>query len=136
MSHTRLTFLYDGACAICDAEAARLRHWNRGRDTLHFVDISAAGFEPKTYGRSLEELMGRVHAIRPDGSVLIGMDAIRAAYAEVGLGWLLAPTRWPGLRAVFDRLYLWFARNRYRISKAAAFGYDRCAMRLPGRGCR
>ncbi len=29
MSVVRPTFLYDGACAICAAEAARLERWNR-----------------------------------------------------------------------------------------------------------
>jgi len=129
MSETKLIFLYDGACAICEAEAARLRLWNRGRNTLVFVDISTPGFEAGTYGRTLDELMGRVHAIRADGSVLVGMDAIRAAYGEVGLGWLLAPTRWPGLRSAFDGLYRWFARNRYRISTLAGYCGDRCRLR-------
>ncbi len=127
MSAVRLTFLYDGACAICAAEAARLERWNRRRETLRFVDISAAGFDPSPYGKTLPELMGRVHAFRPEGTVLVGMDAVLAAYEQVGLGWLLRPTRWPGLRTLFDCLYLWFARNRYRISGAARCNDGRCA---------
>jgi len=129
MNNVKLTFLYDGACAICDTEAARLRRWNRGKGTLSFVDISADGFDPRPYGATLMDLMGRVHAVRTDGTVLIGMDAIRAAYDEVGLGWLLAPTRWPGLRRLFDRCYLWFARNRYRISRRVNCEAGRCATR-------
>ena len=125
----KLVFLYDGACGICSAESERLRGWNRARDTLTFVDISAEGFDPARYGRSMDELMGRVHAIPPEGSMLIGMDAIRAAYAEVGLGWLLAPTRWPGLRIAFDRFYLWFARNRYTLSDIVCRDGKRCAIR-------
>jgi predicted DCC family thiol-disulfide oxidoreductase YuxK len=127
MGTTRLTFLFDGACAICAAEAARLRRWNVGKATLRFVDISAAGFDPTPYGKTIAELMGRVHAFRPDGEVLIGMDAIRAAYEEVGLGWLLKPTNWPGLRLLFDRFYLWFARNRYRLSRRIRCDDRRCA---------
>ena len=124
----KLVFLYDGGCAICSAESERLRDWNRTRDTLTFVDISAEGFDAARYGRPMDELMGRVHAFRPDGSMLIGMDAIRAAYAEVGLGWLLAPTRWPGLCVAFDRLYLWFARNRYALSDIVCRDAKRCAI--------
>ena len=33
------------------------------------------------------------------------------------LGWLLAPTGWPGLRWLSDRGYEWFARNRLAIGK-------------------
>ena len=127
MDTTRLTFLYDGACAICAAESARLRRWNERKATLRFVDISTPGFDPMLYGKTMAELMGRVHAFRPDGEVLIGMDAIRAAYEEVGLGWLLRPTNWPGLRLLFDRFYLWFARNRYRLSRPVRCDDRRCA---------
>ena len=116
----RLAFLYDGDCRICAAEAARLQRWSASRGTLCFVDISAPGFDPGRYGKTLPELMGRVHAFRAGGEPLIGMAAIRAAYGEVGLGWLLRPTGWPGLRPLFDRLYQWFARNRYRIRGRAA----------------
>jgi predicted DCC family thiol-disulfide oxidoreductase YuxK len=125
----KLTLLYDGACAICNAETARLRHWNRKSGTLRLVDISADGFDAAAYGKTQDDLMGLIHGIRPDGSVLIGIDALRAAYAEVGLGWLWAPTRWSGLRRVFDRCYLWFARNRYRVSDLARWGTGRSAKR-------
>jgi len=127
-SRRGLVFLYDGSCGICATESARLRRWNRRRDTLSFIDISAESFDPMPYGKPLDELMGRVHAIRPDGAVLVGMDAIRAAYAEVGLGWLLAPTGWPGMRPLFDAGYLWFARNRYSISKAVCRSGNRCGI--------
>ncbi len=125
----KLVFLYDGGCGLCSAESERLRRWSRGKANLLFVDISADDFDPGKYGKSLDELMGRVHAIDPNGSMLIGMDAIRAAYEQIGLGWLLAPTRWPGLRPVFDRFYLWFARNRYRISEAVGKCNGQCMSR-------
>ena len=129
MNHVKLTLLYDGACAICNAETSRLRHWNRMTGTLSLIDISADGFDPVPYGKTHADLMGLIHAIKPDGSMLIGMDALRAAYGEVGLGWLWAPTRWPGLRPIFDRCYLWFARNRYGLSKMVRRGYERCTGR-------
>lgn len=121
-----LVFLYDGACGICRAESGRLQRWSRGRDTLRFVDISARGFDPAPYGRTVEDLMGRVHAVRPDHGIVVGMDAIRAAYGAVGLGWLLSPTAWPGLRPLFDAAYLWFARNRYSLSRMICRHDDHC----------
>jgi hypothetical protein len=36
--------------------------------------------------------------------VLKGMDAVREAYRTVGLGWVLAPTKLPGLKALSDLL--------------------------------
>jgi predicted DCC family thiol-disulfide oxidoreductase YuxK len=52
----------------------------------------------------------------PDGSLVRGMEVFRRAYDAVGLGWLLAPTRWPILRSIFDAGYSWFARNRLRLT--------------------
>ena len=57
-----------------------------------------------------------MHALAPDGRLLAGMDAIRAAYSAVGLGWLLAPTRLPLARRLAERAYLAMP-NRYAISR-------------------
>ena len=110
----KLTYLYDGACPICAGEVDGLRR--RDRDgNLRLVDISAPAFDASRYGRTLGELMSRMHAIDGEGRTLLAMDAVRAAYAAVGLGWLVAPTGWPVLKPLFDRLYAWIARNRYRL---------------------
>ena len=114
-----LTYLYDGACPMCAGEVEGLRRRDReGR--LCLVDISAPSFDASRYGRTLDELMTRMHAIDGDGRTLVAMDAVRAAYAAVGLGWLVAPTRWPFFKPLFDRLYDWIARNRYRLSARMA----------------
>lgn len=112
----RLQLLYDGACPICSLEMRRLRSLDAsGR--LECLDITAQGFDPARYGTTRSALMRRMHALAPDGRLLAGMDAIRAAYSAVGLGWLLAPTRLPLVRRLADRAYLAFARNRYAISR-------------------
>ena len=88
----------------------------RDRDgKLCLVDISAPAFDASRYGRTLDELMTRMHAVDGEGRTLVAMDAVRAAYTAVGLGWLVAPTRWPLLKPLFDRLYAWIACNRYRL---------------------
>jgi predicted DCC family thiol-disulfide oxidoreductase YuxK len=92
-----------------------MRRFN-GRGKLALEDISAPGFDPARYGRSLRELMGQIHALSPTGELLTGMEAFRMAYAAVGLGAWLAPTKWPGLQRLFDRGYEWFARNRLRLT--------------------
>ena len=112
----RLLLLYDGACPVCSFEMRRLDGLDRAQ-RLDYLDIAAPGFDAARYGTTMEALMGRMHALAPDGRLLIGMDAIRAAYSAVGLGWLLSPTRLPLLRRIADRLYLAFARNRYAISR-------------------
>ena len=65
----------------------------------------------------MEELEKQIHAILPDGTVINRMDVIRAAYKEVGLGWISAPTGWPILRPLFDALYGVVAKYRLSISR-------------------
>ena len=106
--------LYDGECPLCMREVGWLQKKNReGR--LVFEDVSAPGFDAAQFGTSREELLGVIHGVLPDGQLVRRMEVFRQAYRAVGLGWLLAPTGWPGLRWFFDALYVVFARYRIRI---------------------
>jgi predicted DCC family thiol-disulfide oxidoreductase YuxK len=116
LESAKLKLLYDGACPICSLEMRRLQSLDSAR-RLECLDIAAPGFDPTRYGSTMSALMNRMHALGPDGRLLVGMDAIRAAYTAVGLGWLLAATRLPLLKNLADRAYLAFARNRYAISR-------------------
>jgi len=109
-----MTLLIDGGCPLCRREAESLRRLDRGRGRLRFTDIASPGFDPGAYGLTREQARARIHGVLPNRSVLGGMDALRCAYAIVGLGWLLAPTGWPLLRPIFDRAYAQLAQNRRR----------------------
>jgi predicted DCC family thiol-disulfide oxidoreductase YuxK len=50
----------------------------------------------------------------PDGRILEGVEVFRQLYAAVGFGPLVAVTRLPGISALLDRGYRYFARNRLR----------------------
>ena len=80
------------------------------------MDIRDSDFQPLEVGISMIELEKKIHAILPDGTIIQRMDVIRSAYREIGLGWLVAPTKWPVLRPLFDKLYDFVAENRTRIS--------------------
>lgn len=118
-SHTQpnfpLTLLYDGACPVCNLEMDNLKARNTA-GLLKFVDISVPFFDPTPYGASLQDMNGLIHAMRPDGSLVIGVEVFRLAYGAVGLGHLAAPTGWPLLKPAFDAAYKVFARNRYGVS--------------------
>jgi predicted DCC family thiol-disulfide oxidoreductase YuxK len=113
-----LTLLYDAACPVCSLEMDHLRERNRDA-LLVFVDISAPGFDPAPYGVSLAEMNAEIHGLRPDGSMLRGVQVLRLAYAAVGLGWVLSPTGWAPLRPLFDVGYRVFARHRQTISRVS-----------------
>lgn len=110
----QIRLLYDGDCPLCSREVRFLERRDRGRGRIQFEDIAGPSFDPGLYGRDAGQLMARIHGVLPDGTVVEGVEVFRRAYAAVGLGWLLAPTRWVGLRSLADRAYRIFARNRLR----------------------
>ncbi len=65
----------------------------------------------------MKQLEKQIHAILPDGTIISRMDVIRAAYREIGLGWLTVPMGWPLLRPLFDGLYGLVAKYRLSISR-------------------
>lgn len=124
MSQWKFKLLYDGQCPFCLREA----HWLQRRDRkgqLAFEDISAPGFDASRFGITQTEAMSVMHGVFPDGRIVWKVAAFREAYRLVGLGWLLAPTSWPGLRWFADRFYEWFARNRVTLGRF--FGGPACA---------
>jgi predicted DCC family thiol-disulfide oxidoreductase YuxK len=114
-----LTLLYDGACPVCNLEMDNLKARNSAGQ-LKFVDISAPFFDTTPYGATLAQMNGLIHAQRPDGTLVVGVEVFRLAYGAVGLGHYMAPTGWPVLKPAFDAAYAVFARNRYGFSKVFA----------------
>jgi predicted DCC family thiol-disulfide oxidoreductase YuxK len=95
---SQITVLYDGDCPLCSREIRFLERPDRGRGRVHFADIAEPSFDHGAYGLDARKVMTRIHGVLPDGTVIEGLEVFRRAYAAVGLGWLIAPTRWPGLR--------------------------------------
>lgn len=116
--HFPLTLYFDAACAVCNLEMDNLKARNT-EERLRFVDISQPGFDPAPLGVSLQALNGLLHAQRPDGSLVIGVEVFRLAYGAVGLGRWTAPTQWRWVAPWIDQAYAVFARNRNGISRVA-----------------
>jgi predicted DCC family thiol-disulfide oxidoreductase YuxK len=112
----KLTLLYDGQCSICRGATERLKRRDR-ENRIAPEDISDPAFDPTRYGLTTEQVRAAMYVVLPDGQVLSAMDAVRAAYAAVGRGWLLAPTKWPGIHWIADALYGYFARHRLTFSR-------------------
>jgi len=134
-----LTLFFDSACPLCRGEMARLGRWDRaGR--LAFVDMAAPGFDPAPLGVTLAAMNTELHGLRADGSLLVGTDAILAAYTLAGRGWLVWPLRIRPLRPMLAAAYRSLARNRYRVSRWLGLGKahgacdgERCATYFGGR---
>ncbi|MCH8620796.1 DUF393 domain-containing protein [Undibacterium sp. TS12] len=115
MTDYPLTLLYDATCPVCKLEMDNLK----ARDLDHqllFVDASAPDFDAGKYACTQAEVMRVLHGIKPDGSIVKGVEVIRLAYRAAGLGWITAVTGIPLLKPLFDWAYQHFALNRHHIS--------------------
>ncbi|XP_066344816.1 uncharacterized protein At5g50100, chloroplastic-like isoform X3 [Miscanthus floridulus] len=91
----RIKMLYDGDCPLCMREVNMLRERNKSYGTIKFVDISSKDYSPDdNQGLDYETVMGRIHAILSDGTVVTDVEAFRKLYEEVGLGWVYAVTKY------------------------------------------
>lgn len=113
----RAYVLYDGFCPLCRKSVALLKKldWLR---TLSFLSARDAAEVarlrvPVANGRLLEEM----HLLTPGGRrLLAGFRAFRWMAWRLPLLWFLAPFLYlPGVPALGQRLYLWVARNRFRL---------------------
>ena len=128
MKTWQIRILFDGDCPLCSREIRLLERLDRGRGHICFEDIAASDADADAYGIDAAAAMDRIHGVLPDGEVVEGMAVLRRAYAAVGLGWLLAPTGWPGLRRLADSAYASFARNRLRwTGRPAGCHAGRCS---------
>ncbi len=112
-----LTVLYDGACSLCRAGAARLRRLDRG-SRVELVDLHQPGVTDRFPRIDRAEALRGMQAIDARGRVYGGADAV----ARIGLtlpGWKLVA--WlllvPGIHFVARQAYGWVARNRYRWNR-------------------
>jgi predicted DCC family thiol-disulfide oxidoreductase YuxK len=94
---------------------ASLRRLDRG-GRIRFTDLAAPGFDAAATGIAWPDLLDRIHARLADGMVVEGVEVFRRLYALMGYGWLVAPTRLPGVRQLLDVAYRALARSRRRLT--------------------
>ncbi|MBK9110510.1 MAG: DUF393 domain-containing protein [Nitrospira sp.] len=77
---------------------------------LTLLDFSLAGFDAAPAGLAVADLSAVIHAQWADGTVITGVEGLRAIWEAVG--WI--PVRLSRLRwlPTYDEAYGWFARNR------------------------
>ncbi len=117
-SRPALTVYYDGGCPVCAREIGLYRR-QRGADAVRWVDASSCDAEALGPGLERAGALARLHARRPDGTLVDGAGAFaamwRALPAWSGLGRVAG---WAPVRAVLDVGYDGFLRVR-RLWRAA-----------------
>ena len=116
MTTPLLTLLYDGNCPVCVSEMTRLAQRDVARQ-LDFINIAVPGFDATHYGTTMAALNAELHAVTPEGKLLIGIDCMIPLYQAVGLGWRVWPMTLRVTQPFWRMAYRWFARNRYTISR-------------------
>lgn len=111
------TLLYDGACPFCQKSVAMLKkldwlkavHYQNCRDTAR-LPVTNPPLDPK---RLIEEM----HLVTADRRyVYHGYGAFRWMAWRMPLLWIIAPLLYiPGVPWLGQRIYLWVARNRFKI---------------------
>lgn len=113
----QIKLLYDGDCPLCLREVDFLKKQDAGRGLVSFVDIADENYNPAEHGGvDFATAMGRVHAVLPDGTVIQNVEVFRKIYSILGIGWVYAPTRWPILRPLIDKLYDLWADWRLQVT--------------------
>ena len=109
--------LYDGECALCRKTTTilkRLDWFNR----LAFQNCrDTASIPANTAHLDANRMVQQMHVLTPDlQQALAGYQAVRWIAGRVPLLWPLYPLLYiPGMARLGQRLYLWVARNRFRL---------------------
>ena len=74
LARPEVEVFFDGDCPLCRREIAFVRRLDR-RSRVRFTDIAATSFASAVFGRTHDDLMARIHARLPDGSLVEGVDA-------------------------------------------------------------
>lgn len=121
--HYRVEVFFDGDCPLCLREINALKWFDRRRHQIRFTDIADQDFDPNRVGKTMEQLMSEIHGRTPSGEWLIGVEVFRQLYSAIGLGFLVWPTRLPGISQILDAGYRLFAKNRLRLTGRC---HDQC----------
>ncbi len=127
-----VTVFYDGACIVCSTEIEHYREKD-SHDRLILVDISRVDFDPDHYGKTRDDLMGRLHVLDRDGVFYMGLDAFPVIWQALPgriyrvLSFLVTL---PGLHSLFQVVYQLFARYRkYLPKRKHSCKSERCSLR-------
>ncbi|XP_010932076.2 uncharacterized protein At5g50100, chloroplastic isoform X2 [Elaeis guineensis] len=78
----RIKMLYDGDCPLCMREVNMLKERNKLYGAIKFVDISSKDYSPEeNQGLDYKTVMGRIHAILSDGTVVRDVEVATIANA-------------------------------------------------------
>jgi predicted DCC family thiol-disulfide oxidoreductase YuxK len=113
------TLVFDGMCKVCNRLAHALRSWDK-RQNIDVVPSQAPGVMARFPWIPRRAFAEAIQLVGPAGETWQGAEAIEQLLGVLPRGRLIA---WifkvPFVRVLADKLYRWFARNRYRLGCGA-----------------
>jgi len=112
-----VNLLYDGDCPLCLREVNFLTKKDAGRGIVKFTDIADLNYRAEDNGGvDFETAMGRIHAVMADGTVIKNVEVFQKVYEALGIGWMYAPTKWPVIGPLINKLYDLWADKRLAMT--------------------
>lgn len=106
--------VFDGHCRVCSRVAGVLRAWDRGQ--LEVLPSQAPGVQARFPWIPARAYQESLQLVGPGGQTWQGAAAIEKLLDVLPRGrWISWIFSIPFARALADRFYRWFARNRYRL---------------------
>jgi predicted DCC family thiol-disulfide oxidoreductase YuxK len=109
------TVVYDGQCKVCNRLVGLLRQWDTGRE-IEMVPFQNTSVLSRFPWIPPEEYAKAMQLVGPGGRTWQGAQAIEQLLRVLPhgclFGWVF---RVPLAGRIIDRLYRWFARNRYKF---------------------
>ncbi|MEO1394780.1 MAG: DCC1-like thiol-disulfide oxidoreductase family protein [Cyanobacteria bacterium J06634_5] len=117
----KVNLLYDGDCPLCLREVNFLQKKDAGRGLVKFTDIADLTYSAEDNGGvDFETAMGRIHAVMADGTVVKNVEVFRRVYGALGIGWMYAPTQWPIVGPLVNKIYDLWADKRLAMTGRAS----------------
>ena len=114
-----IKYLYDGECDMCNQLMQTLKNKDAGLGRIKFVNIASLKYNPRdNEGVTFEEAMETIHAIKRDGTILTGPNALKTLYDTVGWGWIATLMALPIVDKVVQLFYDIVAKYRLPMSGA------------------
>ena len=122
------TVVYDGHCNVCGKMVGVLRGWDTRSRLLEIVPSQIPGLDTRFPWIPAADYVTALQLVGPGGQTWQGAAAIEQLIDVLPRGrWLSWVFKIPFVRALADRFYRWFARNRYHLGCG-----DHCATRPAG----
>jgi predicted DCC family thiol-disulfide oxidoreductase YuxK len=112
--------IFDGKCRFCTAQVQRLARWDKGR-RLAFLSLHDPEVARRWPQLSHQQLMEEMYVVDRSGNCFGGAAALRHLSRRIVRLWPLVPLlHLPGTLPLWQIVYRWIARRRYKLQGQTA----------------